>query len=257
MQLNYKISSSLPNKPYVILIHGLFGDADNLAGIRRHLESEFNMISVDLPNHGDSPHCQNFSIDLCVNSILEILKQEGIESAIWLGHSLGGKVAMTAALRHPEYCSTLIVVDIAPVDYADNHSHIFAALQQIDLESITSRASADKQLSLSIPEPGIRAFLLKSLVRNDDQWMWKFNLSGLNTDYRQVRGWTQVSNADYDGPTLFIKGSQSDYINATYQATIRELFPKAKAHIIEGAGHWPHAEKPAIFNRVVDKFLRH
>jgi esterase len=59
----------------------------------------------------------------------------------------------------------------------------------------------------------------------------------------------------YQGPTLFIKGGNSDYIQTKHKDAIATLMPNSRAKIIQGAGHWLHAEKPVAFNKLVTDFL--
>ncbi|RDV27391.1 alpha/beta fold hydrolase [Alteromonas aestuariivivens] len=250
----YQRSSS---SSWLVLIHGLFGDSDNLSALRRHFESKINVLSVDLLDHGRSVHTSEFQLEDNVTALFNTLDELEIQQANLLGHSLGGKVAMLAALRSPQRVSNLMVADIAPVTYPARHQSIFAGLNSVDLETLSSRRQADEQMKADIPENGIRQFLLKGLYQHaDNSWQWRFNLKGLSEHYDNVTSWPE-SNTTYPGPTLFIKGGDSDYITSAHRSAIAQYFPAAKAHILESAGHWLHAEKPAMFNRIVEKFLKH
>jgi len=59
----------------------------------------------------------------------------------------------------------------------------------------------------------------------------------------------------FSGKTLFIKGGNSNYITAEHRNIINQLFPNSTAKIIQGAGHWLHAEKTVAFNKIVNDFL--
>lgn len=252
--LHYRYTEA-GNDYLLVLIHGLFGSLDNLSVIQRHFKDKVSILAIDLPDHGKSPHIDHFSLSVCMSGLISLLDQFTHKKIGLLGHSLGGKVAMLTALTYPERIDDLIVADIAPVSYPPRHTDIIAALKSVDLEQVHSRVDADKQLQLGIKEAGVRQFLLKSLAENDkSQWYWRFNLDNLAAHYDQIKGWPEP-DAIFDKPCLFIKGSQSDYITAAMQPTIQQYFPKAKAHIIDNAGHWLHAEKPTTFNRVVEKYI--
>ncbi|MBU2976751.1 alpha/beta fold hydrolase [Alteromonas sp. C1M14] len=239
----------------LVLIHGLFGSLDNLSVVQRHFKDKVNILAIDLPDHGQSPHVDNFSLSVCMSGLVELLDQFEHKKIGLLGHSLGGKVAMLTALTYPDRIDDLIVADIAPVSYPPRHTDIIAALKSVSLDKIQSRQDADKQLQAGIKEVGVRQFLLKSLAENSTgQWHWRFNLDNLAKHYDQIKGWPQTTGV-FDKPCLFIKGSQSDYITGAMQPAIQQLFPKAKAHIIDNTGHWLHAEKPTSFNRVVEKHI--
>jgi esterase len=241
-------------KPPLVLIHGLFGSYENLGVIARSLSEQYQVINIDVRNHGQSGHSDQMSYALMVQDLAQTLDELHIASAALLGHSMGGKLAMAFALQYPQRVSKLIVADIAPVAYAPRHNAIFTGLVAIDLATLTSRTEADKQLSAYIAEPGVRQFLLKSLVKSDQRFHWRFNLQALKQHYNALIGAPQIDGC-YNGPTLFIKGGNSDYILPEHKAGIMQLFPQAQAKIIQGTGHWLHAEKPAAFTKLVQDFL--
>ncbi|WP_088328846.1 alpha/beta fold hydrolase [Lacimicrobium sp. SS2-24] len=251
MSLNYQKSGH--GSP-VILLHGLFGSLENLNGIKRALEANHLVVSVDLPDHGQSPHSDAFSYTEYAQAILSLMDELDLHNVAIVGHSMGGKVAMTMALTHPERVSGLVVADIAPVSYPDRHSGIIDALKSVDLNSLQRRSDADKQLAESIREPGVRQFLLKSLQKTDSGWCWQFNLSLLDRAYASITAWPDIDKV-YDGPVLFIKGGRSDYLLPEHKGQIGRLFKHSQGHIIPDAGHWLHAEKPQQFNKIVADFL--
>ena len=153
MKLNYKLSECASTSPWLILIHGLFGNADNLAGIKRHFESNYNVISIDLPDHGESPWTSSFSVDDAANGVFEIMQSLNIGESAVLGHSLGGKVAMRLALNHGDVVSHLIVADIAPVSYDHSHQTVFDGLKAVPLDAIQSRKDAEKEMAKHVKEP--------------------------------------------------------------------------------------------------------
>ncbi|GGW95490.1 alpha/beta fold hydrolase [Alteromonas halophila] len=254
--LNYQVSQSDPNFPWTVLIHGLFGDADNLANLRRHLRDSHNIISIDLPDHGHSPWLEQFSLSHAVTGVKQVLDESEVETASLVGHSLGGKVAMLFALKHSERVDKLIAADIAPASYARSHDGVFAGLNSVNLSQITGRKDADTAMAEHINEPGVRQFLLKGLYRNDQgEWQWRFNIAGLQQNYEAIIGWPEDMDATFDGDVLFVKGGKSDYLTREHRPQIARYFPNARARIIEGTGHWLHAEKPQAFNAIVEKHL--
>ena len=62
-------------------------------------------------------------------------------------------------------------------------------------------------------------------------------------------------DAPYQGPVLFIKGGDSDYILPEHRERVLQLFPQAQMKIMPGCGHWLHAQQPALFNGIVNRFL--
>lgn len=252
--LNYQVSSQETSKPWLALLHGLFGSLDNLSVIRRGFEQTHNVLSVDLPDHGSSYYSKAFSFSEYADSIVNLLDELNIDECQLLGHSLGGKVAMKIALTHSHRVEKLVIADIAPVAYSPRHHDVINGLSAVKLDEITTRSDATKVMSSHIVESSVIQFLLKSLYKSDNGWQWRFNLPLLIRDY-SLLSQAIYSDSQYAGPTLFLKGGQSDYLLKEHKPTIDNLFPNSKAKIIGSAGHWLHSQKPDIFNRLVAEFL--
>lgn len=251
--LNHEISGQ--GHPVVIL-HGLFGDIDNFRSIALHFERYFQVVRLDLPGHGRSQSIAHYDFPGMANAVLQHLSSAGVSEFHLLGHSLGGKVAMQMAGTSTELqIKKLIVVDIAPRLYPPHHADILNALNQLPLDELKDRGDAEKRLRAQIPDAGVRGFLLKSLHReNNGQWQWRFDLPGLTSSYEAIRR-PPVFTKPLLLETLFIKGGTSDYLGAQDELTIRTHFKKPQFKEIGGAGHWPHAEKPAVFTRTCLDFL--
>ncbi len=241
--------------PAIVVIHGLFGSLENLGIIARQLKDDYSVYAIDLPGHGRSSHLQEISLASMADTIVDWMDTIGLPQAHFLGHSLGGKVSMEIALRHPEKISKLIVADIAPVSYPRRHDDVFAAFRAVNLEAINSRSDADKVMKSFVSVDSIRSFLLKNLEKNDDHWQWKMDLDGLEQAYENLIRANVLYDASFKKPVLFIKGEQSDYILPEYQEKILALFPAAKAKIIHDTEHWLHVQKPSIFTGIVKRFL--
>lgn len=250
MHLHYHRSGQ--GRPLVML-HGLFGSWDNLGASVKALAENHDVIAVDLRNHGRSSHQPDHSYPDMAEDLLRLLDSLSIERVVLLGHSMGGKVAMEFALTHPERVERLIVVDIAPVEYPHHHKKVFEGLKSLNLKNIKSRNQADEHLSEHVNEPGVRAFLLKNLYREEGLFRWRMNLETLETQYANIAAAPRTGL--FDKPTLFIKGADSDYLTSDHQHEVASRFPQAKLKIIAGTGHWPHAEKPDLFMRIVKDFI--
>ncbi len=254
MQLNYKKLGS--GKP-IIVLHGLFGSLDNWMTLGKNWSSEFEIWLVDQRNHGQSPHSNEFSYQLMSEDLNNFIDRHNISNPTILGHSMGGKTAMEFALNHPEKLKNLIVVDIAPVKYKVHHYEIIAALESVDISSISSRKEADEILAKTISEFGVRQFLLKNLYwKEKNQLDWRFNLESITKEIIPISSWN-VSEKEFSKETLFIKGENSDYIQLNYTTEISKRFPNYRLEIIKDSGHWIHAENPAKFSEIVLNFMKH
>lgn len=239
---------------HIILIHGLLGSLENLNMVAKGLSEKYKVTSIDVRNHGNSFHEANMDYPTLAQDVIDLMAHLNIPKAHILGHSMGGKIAMTAALLHPEKVEKLLVADIAPIQYPPHHQQILAGLQSLKLEVLKNRKEADQALAEYVELPSTRQFLLKNLQTRDGKLSFKCNLANIQSCYEQIMQGQNYSQA-FEGKTLFIKGGDSDYIKAEHREKINQLFPQAQAKIISGAGHWLHAEKTSIFNKIVRDFL--
>ncbi|WP_029654417.1 alpha/beta fold hydrolase [Marinobacter daepoensis] len=247
----------------LILLHGLFGSLENLGGIGRRLEDSWQIHALDERNHGSSPHSDVMDYPAMAEDVIAYLDAQSIDKAILLGHSMGGKVAMQVALTYPERVQALIVADISPVTYKPHHDAILEGMQKLDLTGVKTRREADARLAEFVAVEGVRQFLLKNLERipaetqssEDVLFRWRLNLPVIDACYDNLAAAPEGS-APYRGPVLFIKGADSAYIQDKHRDTIRELFPEAELKVIDGTGHWLHAEKPDDFATLCRDFLK-
>lgn len=242
--------------PPVCLLHGLFGRAQNLGALARVLAPNFRVVTLDLRNHGASPHAGGMSYAAMVDDVMETLALHDALPVRLLGHSMGGKVAMVAALTRPGMVARLVVADIAPVAYHHHNARIARALRDLPLVPGLTRRAADAALSASIPDPGIRGFLLQNLVFGDSP-AWRIGLDEIAAGIADVEDWPALPDAvPYRGPTMFICGALSDYVTESHWPAVTALFPKAEKVRLEGAGHWLHADRAEAFGEAVVTFLR-
>lgn len=242
--------------PPVALLHGLYGQGSNLASVQRRLAEGRRVISLDLRNHGASPHAPTMSYPDMAEDVLETLRARGALPCALVGHSMGGKVAMCAALDAPAAVSRLLVADVAPVayDHAKIHGRYIAAMSALKLHPGLTRNDADAELVPAVPDLATRGFLLLNLKLGATP-SWRLNLEAIGSALPGLVGWPETEGARYPGPTLFVAGARSDYVLPAYRPAIHALFPQARFVTLKAAGHWLHADDPDGFARVVEAFV--
>ncbi len=251
MKLNFEQVGIGPN---LIILHGLFGSANNFRTLARQFGEHITVYSLDLRNHGKSPHDNDVSLDAMASDIIDFMNSLHIEDSSVMGHSLGGKVAMQVALTHPHRISKLIAGDIAPVEYPHHHDRIFEGLNEITRRAPVSRKEAEQILMDYVEIPEVRLFLLTNLTRGDGGALsWRINVDGLLSGYEHLA--KKPSGTPFKGPSMFIRGALSDYVRDEYFPAIYELFPAAEITTMAGTGHWLHAEKPKEYAELVMDFL--
>ncbi len=252
MKLHYR---SVGQGEPLIILHGLFGASDNWISVGKKLESQYQVFLLDQRNHGSSTHNDEWNYEVMAEDVKEFMQDQNMDKAIIMGHSMGGKVAMTFAKQYPAMLTDLIVVDIGPKYYPVHHQTILHGLRSIDLDTLSSRQDADNQLSSMIPEMGIRQFLLKNLGRGkDNQFNWKINLDVIENQIENVGEEIPLKKV-FDRRCLFVRGQKSNYILDDDLPELAIRFPEYRLKTINQAGHWVHAEKPAEFLEALKSYL--
>lgn len=236
----------------LLIVHGLYGSARNWGVVAKKLSATRQVFAVDMRNHGSSDWQDSHSYPDLAADIAEVLSHIG--PADVLGHSMGGKASMMAALQSPELVKRLIVADIAPVQYSHTQLPFIHAMKAVDLSQVEKRSDALAQLEAAgVEDPTLRSFFTQSLDLKEGKW--RLNLDVLAREMPKIMGFPETVSGQYEGPALFLSGAMSDYVLPEHRPTIRTLFPKAQFVKMSGAGHWLHAEKPAEFIATVDAWL--
>ena len=234
----------------IVILHGLFGSADNLASIARELAEPseaglpaYDVIAADLRDHGRSPHTTSTNYPLMAADVHALVTKLGLKDIVLVGHSMGGKAAMLFAQRWPQLLKGLVVIDISPKEHANNQAHIVEALRTADLSPGRTRKEVETHIAQHVKEPGVVQFLLKSLYwKSEGELAWRMNVEGIAHDLDHILA--AIGPETVRVPTLFIRGGQSDYILREDVPAIKEQFPNSRVETIAFAGHWVHAQAP-------------
>lgn len=238
----------------VALLHGLFGAASNFGTVQKRLAEHHRVIALDLRNHGASPHTPFMSYPAMAEDVLETLRARNALPCSLIGHSMGGKVAMAAALEAPGAITRLLVGDIAPALYPPVYRAYAQAMAALRLSADLTRVAADRALASTIESPHIRAFLLQNL-RFGSTPGWRIGLDAIAAGLNILEAWPDLEENAYLGPALFVAGARSDYILPEHRPIIRAMFPAARFATLKNAGHWLHADNPDGFVSLVEAFL--
>ncbi|KAI9144913.1 Alpha/Beta hydrolase protein [Paraphysoderma sedebokerense] len=278
-------SSTTPQLPPLVILHGLFGSKQNWSSLSKSLSKQLNtdVCALDLRNHGDSTHSEIMDYESMANDVVRWMNEMSGKTKLgqkgkWIvmGHSMGGKVAMEVALRssgkldHEDSNKSkvsvdrLVVVDMAPVDMilSSAFPKYIEVMQQIEEAGVKKQSEADHIMKNVIPEPSIRHFLLTNLKRptstsTHSPLKFRIPLSTIARSLPSLGSFPlKSSNMTYTKPTLFLGGSKSDYIRPSMKNDILKLFPNATMEWIDGAGHWVHSERPGEFVKAVTEFLK-
>jgi len=243
-------------KPPLVVLHGLLGSSRNWQMAGRDLAARYHVLAPDLPNHGRSPHAERTDFDFMMGEVLGWMDELGLERVSLMGHSMGGKLAMLLACRHPGRVEQLIIVDIAPKDYvATGHRNTLLAMSELRLDTLRNRAEAEMGLEARIPDWGTRKFLVTNLEAGEDgTWRWMVNLPVLASRFQDIEANPMIPSDRYDGPVLFIVGGRSRYFEVGDWALAEGHFPKAHLEIVLDSGHNLHMDSREAFVRLILAF---
>ena len=241
--------------PNLIILHGLLGSADNWQTLAKRYSENFQVHLVDARNHGRSPKNQIHTYPEMSQDLLEYMDKNEIQKASLIGHSMGGKTAMTFAEDHPERVTKLIIADIAPRAYLPHHDHIFEALQKTFPEQATSREHVLEALTSRLGNENVLIpFLMKSLRREKSGgYAWRFNVEVLSNNLQCIS--EKINLTTNTLPTLFIYGRQSEYVTENDLLQAEEVYIQFETACLENSGHWLHAQEPEAFYEITAGFL--
>jgi esterase len=251
MQLAYRALGG--EGPPIVILHGLFGSAQNWAGMGRRLAGHGSVFALDMRNHGDSPHSPTHTLADSVEDLREWWAMQGRAPVRLIGHSLGGLVSMGFALAHPDKTAGVASVDIAPRAYPVGHQAEFRAFRK-DISGCASRADVDARIAEEVADAGTRQFLATNAVREGSGFRWRLNVDALErqtvaADLARVQG-------RFEGEALLVACGRSSYVERDDHALMRDRFPRAVVETIPEADHWPHVSAPDELARLLGEFLQ-
>ncbi len=238
-----------------VFLHGLLGRGKNFTRIAKGLGEGVQTLLVDLPNHGASYWTESFDYRQMADLAAEAVEDYSAgEPVMLMGHSMGGKIAMLLALRHPHLVSKLVVVDIAPGESKGSFEILMDSMLNLPIETYTTRSQADADLAVNVPAAGTRAFLLQNLTMSKTGNSWEPNLQMLRRHLPEIMGWPGADGV-FEKPVLWVAGGDSPYITDADLEPMKKLFPLVRRVVIKGAGHWVHSEKPEETVYLLKRFI--
>jgi esterase len=240
--------------PDIVIVHGLFGSLSNWRSVARTLAEHHRVLSVDLRNHGRSPHARPHSYAAMLSDLELFFDDVVVGPAVVIGHSMGGRVAMHLALSSPKRVRALCVLDVSPLGGPNNQvRNILELMRGLDPSVCTSRREAGELLAQQIDDPGLAASILMNIGRRDDGTLfWRLGIDPIAENFDGLR--EAPPDAAYNGDCLFVRGGASSYLPRDHDEVVRERFPNAQIETLDGAGHLLHVDSPADLRRLLEDF---
>ena len=246
-----------PDGPALVLMHGLLGSSRNWITIGRALQKKYHVYALDLRNHGASPHVESMRWSELVADIGAFFDQEGLNEAVLMGHSLGGKVAMRFACENADRVRQLVIVDIVAKAYSPHLDYEFRAMKSIAVSELYHRKEAEIALEPLIGDWAHRQFLLTNLVRDESTggFRWQINVEALHSSLPHIRQSSIMESHLYEGPTLLVRGELSSFIADGDAQSMMRFFPGLREVVVPAAGHNVHIENRGGFLEALEGFL--
>ncbi|KAI0671667.1 alpha/beta-hydrolase [Trametes maxima] len=264
----------------LVILHGLFGTKRNWGSLSKAFVKDLGrpVYALDLRNHGTSPHAEPHTYTAMANDVVHFCQVHSLNNVSLLGHSMGGKVAMTVALdpKTPsDLLSQLIVADIAPSRGAlsPEFQGYIRGMKQIEASHVKTRQDADHLLTEFERDRMTRAFLLMNLEHptphHPHPLKFRIPVGLLGNAIPELGSFPYLpGERRWDGPTLFIKGEKSKYINKHNIDAAKAFFPNMALERLD-AGHWEvsmtlshsvylaeSAHRPNEFKALVTDFIK-
>jgi esterase len=234
----------------VVLLHGFLGSARNLTTLARMLaasDPSLGIVAFDLPGHGASPplppkaDSDTLAADVLVAAdVLHLARP-----LAFVGHSLGGRVALRAALREPGAIGSVTLLDIPPGPLTDRGgvAAVVDALRRAP-EAARTRGEARAHLVAGGMSPAIAAWVVLNLTPADGGYRWRIDREALAALHVRITGedlWPAV-----EGPRAYavrcLRGGASAYVSARDARRLEAA--GCPVVTIDGADHFLHAERP-------------
>ncbi|XP_074046210.1 sn-1-specific diacylglycerol lipase ABHD11-like [Macrotis lagotis] len=260
--LSYTLLEGQNTHPPLVFLHGLFGSKTIFASEAKALAEQTGrkVLTMDARNHGDSPSSPDCSYEAMSADLEALLLKLGLTPCVLIGYCMGGKTAMVLALQKPELVERLVVLDISPTlttAFPEVWTYIKAMKSlKIPKELYFSEAQklADEQLSQYIKNPGVRQYMLNSLRMINGQYIWNISSEALSQQMDKIVDFPQIQG-NYSGPTLFLRGANSNFVQPDDHPKIKHLFPQAQILSVPKAGHLIHTDQPQAFLTSIQNFL--
>src|SRR4051794_15548062 len=255
--------------PVLVLVHGITSTSATWANVLPSLAERFTVIAPDLLGHGESAKPRgDYSLGAYASGVRDLLLALGHERATFVGHSLGGGIAMQLAYQFPEHCERLVLVasgglgrEITPLLRAASLPRAGLVLPLLADERLMG---AGRAVGRMLGRVGLRVHTdLGEVLRGhaslaDGEARAAF-LHTLRTIVDPLGQRVDASDRLYLAeaiPFLLIWGDRDPIIPVAHARTAHELVPGSRLEIFPRAGHFPHLDDPLRFTRLLGDFMQ-
>ncbi len=229
----------------VVLIHGVGGTHLHWPSEVRRL-TKLRVYALDLPGHGRSGHIGLQTIDAYADSILTWMEAAKIHRAAFVGHSMGGAIALTLARKHAEFVLGLGLISTG----------VRLRANPAILENITNNQSFPTVVSLIISKSFSKYANLR-LVELATKRLYETRPSVLHGDFTACDNFNMMESiSTIRTPTLVLCGQDDEMTPLRYSQYLNDNIKDSQMVVIPDAGHMVMLEKPQMISQTLGGFLR-
>lgn len=254
------VTAGDPRGPPVLLLHGFMGSAADWRDVRAALEARFYCVAPDLPGHGASTGLTDeaYAVEGTARRVLDVLGEPGVERPALVGYSMGGRLALYLALRHPARFAGLFLESASPgLESPEERESRRAAderrARRLETEDFGRFLEDWYRQPLFAPLARNKALLreiIEARRRNDPAELAK-SLRGMGTG-SQPSLWGELSGLRI--PALAVAGElDGKYVEVSRR--MAGLTPAMESVAVPGVGHNVHAEASQTYLATLKGFL--
>lgn len=231
--------------PAILFVHGWTCDTTVWAAQMAELANSYRVIALDLPGHGlsGSPANGQFTMDLYAKAVEAVRADAGAEEIVLVGHSMGAPVISQYALNYPDRVAGLVAVDggLSPPDPASMPPLPEGPFRQVREQLIRG---------FFVPETKVQVQdqVLHVMLAPSDERATAVG-SAMGT-------FSRVDGNRIDAPTLLVLAGTAEELDESDMEELRDIAPRAQIEVIENTGHFLMMEEPAVFNDMIEGFMR-
>jgi abhydrolase domain-containing protein 6 len=231
----------------MILLHGFTAEKNNWPRFTRNVDSEFRVIAIDWPAHGESTYVEggNYTLAAQASRLNAFMEKLGINKAHLVGNSMGGAIAANFASRYPSKVQTLTLMNSGGADNPDTESEIEKAMQKGENPLLAKTPKEfEHTFDLSMEKPPFIPWPISAAMAN----VAAERHARFLAVFKQVHG--GVTNRDYSYlskihvPTLIMWGDADRILDVRNAQMFSAELPKSETIIYQGVGHMPMLEVP-------------
>jgi len=239
----------------IVLVHGSRLHAHVWNDFSRRFRDRYHVIAVDQPGHGESAWCapDEYRLDALYRDLRAVVEARGLERYTLIGHSLGGRVALRAALLQPSTLTHVTLLDVTPAPGppgGDTASIVDALTAAPDAGRTRDEFRTWFRRAGLAPE--ITDWLLLNVVSVGDVYRWRLDRAALAALYPRIGAedlWPAVEGQRAYGVHV-VRGEKSDYVSE--DDVLRLQAAGCRVDTVAGAGHFLHVERPReLLDRIV------